>query len=82
MGQDLAAMRDTRFQNSGHPVLVPFGSLLSLFLALQPTLTFSRAGPQTRCFGLSPENNSDFAQGLICKILSYGRIFLQIFILL
>lgn len=42
----------------------------------------SQAGPQSRCFGLSPGNDSDFVQGLICKILSYGRIFLQIFILL
>lgn len=42
----------------------------------------SRAGPQTCSFGLSSGNNSDFVQGLICKILSYGRIFLQIFILL
>jgi hypothetical protein len=42
----------------------------------------SRGGPQTCSFGSSPRNNSDFVQRLICKILSYGSIFLQIFILL
>lgn len=52
-----------------------------LFL-IRHHLWVSRGGPQPYSFGSSPGNNSDFEPGLICKILTYGRIFLQIFILL
>lgn len=64
---------------------------LSLFLAIATPadlflihhhLWSSRGGPQTCSFGSSPRNNSNFVQELICKVLSYGRIFPQIFILL
>ena len=65
------------------PSVIIFGTATQadLFL-IHHHLWPSRAGPQTCSFGPSPGNNSDFVQGLICKILSYGRIFLQIFILL
>lgn len=45
MGCDLTAMRQRhiRFQNSGCTVILPFWSLLSLFLALQLKRTFFRS---------------------------------------
>lgn len=62
-------------------LILGMASPADLFL-IRHHLWVSRGGPQPCSFGSSPGNNSDSVQGPLCKILTYGRIFLQIFILL
>lgn len=76
-------------QNSGCTVILPL-VLLPLFWHCNSSWPFRSIiisglpglGHRHVLLDWAPGNNSDFVQGLICKILSYGRIFLQIFILL